>query len=188
MASKYAPPPVFDESMCWVDYKKEIKIWQALTDWPAKRQGPSLYLFLQGKAREAALELDLDDIKKDNGVQIILDRLDRLYLQDTNQSAYIAYQNVKTFKWPASMAIKEDLIKFEHLYNKIKDHNMTLPDGVLAYCVLKSANLNEEEMKLCRATITELKYDDMVKKLTPAAHGGYVLVILGYEIKPNNHS
>lgn len=42
---------------------------------------------------------------------------------------------------------------------------MTLPDGVLAYRVLNSANLNQEEMKLCRATINELKYDAMVKQL-----------------------
>lgn len=165
MAAKYAPPPVFDEKKSWVDYKKEIKIWQALTDLPAKKQGPSLYLSLQGKAREAALELDLEDLKKDTGVQTILDRLDKLYLQDTNQSAYLAYQKFETFKRPDNMPMKEFLIKFEQLYIKIKDHDMTLPDGVLAYRVLNSANLNQEEMKLCRATISELKYDVMVKQL-----------------------
>ena len=42
---------------------------------------------------------------------------------------------------------------------------MILPNGVLVYRVLNSANLNQEEMKLCRATITELKYDMMVKQL-----------------------
>ena len=42
---------------------------------------------------------------------------------------------------------------------------MTLPDGALAYRVLNSANLDQEEMKLCRATINELKYDAMVKQL-----------------------
>ena len=56
-----------------------------------------MYLSLQGKAREAALELDLEDLKKDTGVQTILDRLDKLYLQDINQSAYLAYQKFETF-------------------------------------------------------------------------------------------
>ncbi|CAB4011760.1 Hypothetical predicted protein [Paramuricea clavata] len=98
MASKFTPPPVFDEKKSWIDYKKEIKIWQALTDLPAKKQGPSLYLSLSGKAREAALEIDIEELKKDTGVQTILERLDKLYLQDTNQSAYIAYQNFESFK------------------------------------------------------------------------------------------
>lgn len=88
MAAKYAAPPVFDENISWIDYKKEIKIWQALTDLPAKKQGPSLYLSLKGKAREAALEIDIDELKKDTGVQTTLDRLDKLYLQYIAQSAY----------------------------------------------------------------------------------------------------
>ena len=62
------------------------------------------------------------------------------------------------------MLMKEYLIQFQKLYTK-KDHNLTLPDGVLAYRVLNSANLGEEEMKLCRATISELKYETMVKQL-----------------------
>ena len=146
MAVKFTPPPIFDGKKSWIDYKKEIKIWQALTDLPTKKQGPSLYLSLSGKAREAALEIDLEELKKDTGVQTILDRLDKLYLQDTNQSAYIAYQNFESFKRPENMPIKEYLIRFEQLYTKIKDHNMRLPDVVLAYRVLNSANLNQEEM------------------------------------------
>ena len=42
---------------------------------------------------------------------------------------------------------------------------MVLPDGVLAYRFLHSANLKEDETKLCRATITEFKYKDMKQKV-----------------------
>ncbi len=68
MANKFTPPPVFDEKNNWIDYKKEIKIWQALTDLSAKKQGPSLYLCLSGKAREAALEINIEELKKDTVV------------------------------------------------------------------------------------------------------------------------
>ena len=87
MATRNTPPPVFSEDISWLDYKKELKIWQALTDLPAKKQGPSLYLSLTGKAREAALELDIAVISKDDGLEKFLELLDKLYLQDTNQSA-----------------------------------------------------------------------------------------------------
>ena len=144
--SKSIPPPEFSESMSWTDYKKEIKIWQALTTLDDAKQGPCLYLSLKGKAREAALELDIDAIKGEDGVNLILKRLDELYLEDTMQTAYLAYQNFETFKRPETMNMKDYLVKFEQLYTKIKDHQMILPDGVLAYRVLNSANLSNEQM------------------------------------------
>ena len=63
------------------------------------------------------------------------------------------------------MSIKDYIIRFESLKNKIKKHGMDLPDGVLAYRFLHSANLKEEEMQLCRATIKEFKYKDMQQKV-----------------------
>ena len=76
-------PPEFMESMRWTDYKKEIKIWQALTTLNPEQQGPCLYLSLKGKAREAALEVDLEAIERKDGIQLILERLDALFLENT---------------------------------------------------------------------------------------------------------
>ena len=120
--SKSHPPPEYHEGLSWVDYKKEIKIWQALTTLAAEKQGSTLYLSLKGKAREAALEIDIDQIKGAYGVKAILDKLDKLFLEDANHSAYLAYQKFETFKRPEQI--------------KIKDHQMILP--VLACRVLNS--------------------------------------------------
>ena len=163
--SKSIPPPEFIESMSWTDYKKEIEIWQALATLTAEKQGSCLYLSLKSKARKAALELDIDNIKGENGVQLILERLDALYLEGNIQIAYLAYQTFEIFQRPENMTMKNYLVKFEHLYTKIKDHKMELPDGVLAYRVLNSANLSNEQMTLCRAAMMDLKYPEMVKQL-----------------------
>ena len=40
------------------------------------------------------------------------------------------------------MNMKDFINELERLYNKIREFNTELPDGVLAYCVLKSANLS----------------------------------------------
>ena len=69
-------------------------------------------------------------------MQLILQRLDTLYLEDTIQMADLAYQTFETFQRPENMTMKDYLVKFEHLYTKIKDHKMEVPDGVLAYQVL----------------------------------------------------
>ena len=64
---------------------------------------------------------------------MILERLDALFLEDTMQTTYLAYQTFEKFKRPSQMLMKDYLVKFEQLYTKIKDHQMILPDGVLAY-------------------------------------------------------
>ena len=137
------------ELISWTDYKKEVKIWQALTTLKPEQQGPCLYLSLKGKAREAALELDLEAINGRDGIQLILECLDVLFLEETMQIAYLAYQTFENFKRPCEMLMKDYLIKFEQLYTKIKDHQMILPDGVLTYRVFNSANLTMDQMTLC---------------------------------------
>ena len=73
-----------------------MKIWQALTTLKPEQQGPCLYLSLKGKAREAALELDLEAIKGKDGIQLILE-----CFEDTTQTAYLAYQTFENFKRPS---------------------------------------------------------------------------------------
>ena len=69
------------------------------------------------------------------------------------------------YRRPEDMNTKEFLNNFEHLYNKLKVYQMELPDGVLAYHVLNSANLSEENKKLAQATITTLTYKSMTQQL-----------------------
>ena len=126
-------------------------IWQALIDLSAAKQGPAVFLFLTGKAKEAELER--------------LKRLDKLYLQDTVQSAYLTCEQFKEFSRPAAMSMKKYLIEFVRLYTKVKSHNMVLPVGVLGYTVLNSANLDKQRKQLRRATLSELEYDEMFKQL-----------------------
>ena len=80
---------------------------------------------------------------------MILEGLDALFLEDTTQTAYLAYQMFENFKRLSQMLMKDYLVNFEQLHTKIKDHQMILPDGALAYRVLNSANLATDQMILC---------------------------------------
>ena len=46
-------------------------------------------------------------------------------------------------------------------YTMKLQYEITLPTAILAYCVLKSANISNEKQQLATATITELNYDNM---------------------------
>ena len=95
----------------------------------------------------------------------MIEKLKKLYAKDEDQAAYIAYDEFESFKRPASTGMVDYLNEFERLYNKIKCHRMELPSGVLAYRLLKSANISEDRQQLARATLLELTYENMKKQL-----------------------
>ena len=51
------------------NWKHEIEIWQAFTDLAPKKQSTAIFLTLQGKARKAALEIEIKDLTDDQGVK-----------------------------------------------------------------------------------------------------------------------
>ena len=63
------------------------------------------------------------------------------------------------------MSIDNFISDFERLYNKINAYKIELPDPVLAYRVLKSANLTQAKVELVRATLTAMTYKEMLSQL-----------------------
>ena len=65
------------------------------------------------------------------------------------------------------MTITEYINEFEHLNQKLVTYKITLPSAVLAYQLLKNANLPTDKRDLARATVAELTYDAMKTKIKP---------------------
>ena len=63
------------------------------------------------------------------------------------------------------MSMSDYINEFERLLNKTKQYGTTMSTDVLAYRLLKSANLSETHEQLARATTKELKYDEMQLQL-----------------------
>ena len=63
------------------------------------------------------------------------------------------------------MNIIDYINESERLYNEIKHYDMELPTEVLAYWVLKNANISNEKHQLVRAMLTSLTYENMKKEL-----------------------
>lgn len=148
------------------DWKKELQIWSRFTDLDQKKQGGAVFLTLSGKARETVLaEVAEDEYDKDTILKKITASLDTLYLKDTSETAYIAFDNFIKFRRPQNMSIQDFMGEFNLRYSKIKVHKMVLPDGVLAYAVLTCANLPDDQAQICRATVATLTFDLMRKQI-----------------------
>ena len=55
--------------------------------------------------------------------------------------------------------------EFDKRYHKTKSHGTTMSDDILAYRLLKAANLTPQHEELIKATITDLKFDSMKEQL-----------------------
>ena len=65
-------------------------------------------------------------ISGENGVDSIINRLDRIYKKDETLENYTALENFETFKELESMKMSYYLNKFEQLYNKIKSYGIQM--------------------------------------------------------------
>ena len=134
-----------------------------MTDLGKKKQAPAIYLSLEGQVRRCCADIKVETLHSDSGVYELIKKLKTLYDKDAEQAAFIAYEEFETFQKPPSTSILDDINEFERRNNKIKSKKIELPDAVLAYRLLKSANISEQKQTLARATISKLTFENMKK-------------------------
>ncbi len=163
-------PPAMSDDMSYQEWKTEIELWSEITELPKKKHGGSLFFTLKGDARDTIrAKLTKDEIASDKGFAQIIETLDKLYLKDAHQAGFTAYEQFIQYRRPPGTSIKDYIIQFNLKYSKIKTYKMTLPDGVLAYNLLICANLTEDQQQLCRATVSDMTYDEMRKTIEKVA-------------------
>ena len=172
------------DDLPYSDWKHEVQVWKAFVNYDKKKIGPALFLSLFGSARAAAHEITLEDLSKDTGFETLLAKLDTLYLKDENNSAFEAYESFEKYQRPGDMDMTAYIIAFERLYQKAKNFKFELPDGVLAYRLLKSANLSSEHEQLARATLPSLTYANMKNQLKKIFDNNSTSVPVSVKIEP----
>ena len=170
MASKYFPPPALlkDKYSTWW---KEMLIWELATSLDETKRALTVFLSLEGTAREAVLELDTAVLNFEDGMKKLYEKLDTLFLEDINQSAFWAYETFENYQRPPGTSLEDFLIEFGQLVAKLKDFNILLPEPVLAFRALKNANITPDNEKLVKATVSELTLSSMSKQLGKIMHG-----------------
>ena len=159
MVAGYKNPPKLED--CYERWRNELEIWQLVTDLEKKKQALAVTLSLTGKAREAALNIKAEDLNSDEGMKTLIQTLNKLFLQETIDSAYDAYKNFDGFRKPGDMHINDYIVEFDQRYQKSVKHKMTLPDAVLAFKLLDNVNLSNHERQLALTACTDLSYDKM---------------------------
>ena len=163
--SKDKAPPLLSASKTYEDWTSLIDLWKDFRSLDKDKQAPAIVLSLEGKAQTAALEIPKADLTKDDGVDTLIKKLDTIYLKDSLSIKFVCLENFENLKRSEGTSIKDYLEEFQRRYNKVKSKGITYSDDVLAFRLLK-ADLSPRDEQLVKATITDMKYDEIKTKLT----------------------
>ena len=159
--------PKYVEGNSYLEFKRDLAIWQLLKIAKPEEEGPLIYRSLTGKAKFSCNDLTVEQVGSKDGLKLILQRLDKLFLGEANQRIYYALDEFEKFRRTPSMTMTDFIFNFENLHNEVNKYKCSYPDGVLAYRLLKAANLSNEHERLCRATVAtgEWSYESVVNQL-----------------------
>ena len=146
--NNYKNPPNLEKEKDYAQWKNEVKMWQLVTDLDNKKRGLALALSLQGKPREVALEMDPAKLNADDGVEVLIVELDKVFEKDKMDQAYSAYTAFDKYQREGSISMSAYIIEFEQKYNKCKKYEMALLDAMLAFKLLDNAGLGQSDQQL----------------------------------------
>ncbi|XP_059903072.1 transcription factor Sp2-like [Gadus macrocephalus] len=164
MAANYSVPPVFDEKK-YDSWRNEVEIWTHMTDLEKTKQALAVTLSLNGRARDTALEIPAEDLKKEDGVSTLLKELDSVYLKEENDRAYDAYTDFDRIYREDGNSMADYIVDFEQRYNRIRKFDMILSDALLAFKLLDTAGLDTNDKQLALTACTTLTFASMKSTL-----------------------
>ena len=159
-------PPQLSNFKSYNDLVGLVNIWTKFTDLEPERQGPVLVMPLSGKALESILELDDKDITSQDGVKLIVEKLNILYKNDELHKKFQGLKNFESYRRASDANIQQFQIGFEQYCHKLKQHQTTISEDLLGFKLLKAANLSSHHEQLIQASITrQIDYETIKAKI-----------------------
>ena len=178
MASSHGhriPPPTFSKGKSYDLYKRELLAWKEVTTVERAKQGIVVALSLPevdctSKIREKVFEsLGLEKLNGDDGLTQLLTFLDKNLGKDDLEDAWLKYEDFDDVHRVEGSSISEYISTFDQKYDRVRLKGMVLPPSILAFKLLKSANLSKDEKLLIMTGLDfsqkEQMYDDACKSL-----------------------
>ena len=92
MVHDYKLAPVTDDNTNYIDWCKELDLWVEWTKLPEEKKTLAIFLSIRGKAKKAALQLEIKDLKVKGGVTKLKEKLDEAVSKDKKKANYDAYE------------------------------------------------------------------------------------------------
>ena len=154
-------PPVFRSACNYERYKQELYAWREITDLSEYKQGIAVALSLpdndDSQIREKVFDqISIDDLKGFDGFEVLVQFLDKHLGKDDLTDSLEKFEDFDDFRRSESQSISEFVAMFDSKYQKIKKKNMVLPPEILAFKLLRRANITPDEKLL---VLTGMNFD-----------------------------
>ena len=156
MTTKRLPPGLLD-CVDYEHYKHELEAWKKLTDLPKKKQAFDIALSLPldkddpdgRKIRSQVFEnVKIEDLEKDDGVPTLITYMDGLLKKEDIADAADKYDDFEDLKRGPSDKINDYITDFDLKYNRLVKLDIKISSVVLAFKLLKGANITHNEKLL----------------------------------------
>ena len=152
-----SPPEITDNE--YETWRREIELWQIVTDLEKSKQAVAIALSLRGKYRDVATGISSATLSAEDGVTSLLDELDKHFKKNDVDSAYEAYRDFDKFERVSNQSITDFIQEFEKRYGKLTKHNMTLPSTVQGCKLLEAADLETTQKQMILSACSSLDYN-----------------------------
>ena len=155
-------------------FKKSLYLWNTVTKIEEARRAGSVALRLPDKERSVILDVMTDtvlangvgvDDNKKTGLECLIEEMDKMFLDNVEKETYTAYHNFRSLQRLENQSMTDFFIEFDKKARHLRDYNMELPTGVLAYELLNGARVSEQKADICRTTCSPWTYDNMKMRL-----------------------
>ena len=145
-------PPDF-KSKSYERYKRELEAWKQVTEVDKKKQGIAIALSLpeehESGIREKVFdEIDLGVLNADDGLAKLVEFLDQKLGKDELSDSLKKFEDFEDFCRDSKQSIVEYIANFDQKYNRLEKLDMKLPPAILAFKLLRKANISTNERLL----------------------------------------
>ena len=86
-------PPILEDLENYEQWKEDVLMWKEITDLDKKKLAIAVHLTLKGPAKEVANQVSTEDKKKETGLDILIEKLDEVFLKEPERRKFMAYQD-----------------------------------------------------------------------------------------------
>ena len=146
-------PPSFNCTKSYERFKQELLAWREITELSKNKQGIAVALSLpdddEHKIKDKVFDqIALDELKDEDGLNILIAFLDKHLGKNDLADSIEKFEDFDDFKRKEGQTIQEFIAMFDSKYRKIEKKDMSLPSEILAFKLLKKANITKEEKLL----------------------------------------
>ena len=139
-------------------WKKEVSLWQSITDLPAKKQAVAIILSLSGQYREVATSINSELLKAKNGVENLVTELDKHFKRESIDKSYKGYREFEHYVRNNDVSTSQYVHEFERRYNKLKKQGMAYPDNILDCKLSEMSNIEPRDKQMVLSAVSSLEF------------------------------